>query len=253
MNLCHKVSKWRTFVERAILHVKIKFKLMKVEWSLVGMTDGSGSTGGQTVFKSLGGSTVRKRVVPVNRRSVKQMAARNRTGTNAQAWGGLSEANRQTWIAGAPNFPVVKKGVTHILRGNTLYTRFNNNLIWAGQTIIPACPLPVAMPVVSLTSVTANQTTPALTVAFSVTTIPTGFTAMLRATKPYPPGRYNITNKFTTVGPATVASSSANILSAYEANVGTMITGYKVSVELSLINNTTGQKAPLSIVETTIL
>jgi len=221
---------------------------MKVRWSMVGMTDGRGSTGGQTATKTLGGAAVRKRSIPTNRRTVKQMAARNRLGTNTQAWGGLTEPERQTWIAGAPNFPQVKNGETIPLRGNTLYTKFNNNLLYAGQSVISECPLPEEMPVLILESITVAAGTPAFTIHVSEMTAPMGFTVMVRATQPYPPGRYNVTNKFTTVGPATIATGSDAMITEYTANVGTLIEGYKVTAEISLVNNTTGQKGVPSIV-----
>lgn len=221
---------------------------MKVEWSLVGMTDGSGSTGGQTVFKSLGGSTIRKRVVPVNRRSTKQMASRNRTATNAQNWSGLTETQRQSWINGAPNFPVVKKGVTHILRGNTLYTKLNNNLLYAGQSTITTCPVPGTMPVVTITSAAAAAGAGTFTVTYNAATVPSGFTLMLRATPGQKPGRYNISNKLTGVGSITLTSHVADIATAYGTEVGPLVVGEKIMLESVLISDTTGEKSAPSVI-----
>lgn len=225
---------------------------MKVRWSMVGMTDGRGSTGGQTATKTLGGATIRKRSIPTNRQTVKQMAQRNRIGTNAQAWGGLTEEQRQTWIAGAPNFPQVKNGESVPLRGNTLFTKLNSNLMYAGQATLDECPLPEEMPVLTLVSVTAAAGTPTFTIDVSSMTAPMGFSVMIRATKPYPPGRYSATGPFTTVGKAAIAMGADAMITEYEANVGTLIEGYKVKTELTLINNATGQKSVPSIVETVI-
>lgn len=242
MSICHN------FGEPTILLVSIKTIFMKVTWSLVGMTDGSGSTGGQTAFKSLGGSTIRKRVVPVNRRSAKQMSSRNRTALNAQNWSGLTELQRQSWITGAPNFPVVKKGVTHILRGNTLFTKLNNNLRWAGQTPITTCPLPVSMPTVSIVSAAAAAGAGTFTITYSAATVPSGFTLMLRATPGQKPGRYNISNKLTGVGPITLTASVADIFTAYTAEVGPLVAGERIMLQSVLISNTTGEKSAPSVV-----
>lgn len=236
----------------AIMSVNKTVIFMKGKWSMVGLTDGRGKLRGQVATKTLGGPTIRTLAIPTNRKTVKQMAQRNRIGTNAQAWGALTEAERQTWIAAAPFYPKVKNGDVMTMRGNTLFTELNSNLMWAGQSTITEAPLPAEMPVFNVETVTAAAGTPTYTLGFSAMSAPMGFTVMVRATRPYPPGRYSAIGPLTEVGPATVSMGSDAMISEYTANVGTMIAGWKITTEVVIINNTTGIKSVPSRVTVTI-
>ena len=130
------VKKGGKFEHPPLLAVDINLTVMKIKWSMVGITDGRGKLRGQVATKTLGGPTVRTLAIPTNRRTTAQMAQRNRVGTNSQAWGALTEEQRQTWIAAAPFFPKVKNGDVVTVRGNTLYTELNNNLLWSGNAVI---------------------------------------------------------------------------------------------------------------------
>lgn len=244
--------KWRNLEYPAVLSVILNGYFMKVKWSMVGITDGRGKLRGQVATKTLGGPTIRTLAIPTNRQTTAQMAQRGRIQTNSQAWGALTEAQRQTWIAAAPFYPKVKNGDVVTVRGNTLYTELNTNLMWSGNATIDEAPLPEEMPVVTLTDVTAAAGTPTFTIEASAMTVPMGFSLMVQATRPFPPGRYSATGPLTTVGKATLAMGSDAMITEYTANVGTLIEGWKVKVQTVLINNTTGQKSVPSIMIVTI-
>src|SRR5437867_2761155 len=99
-----------------------------------------------TVFsKNRYGAYARTKVTPVNPQSTAQQNQRNTLSTNSAAWRGLTEAQRQSWIDGAINFPTTDIfGNSKILSGQALYVKFNNNLASIGVAPIDTAPTPVA-------------------------------------------------------------------------------------------------------------
>ncbi len=197
-----------------------------------------------TVFaKNRYGNYTRTKVTPVNPQTTSQQANRNILATNAAAWRGLTEAQRQGWINATPSFPFTDIfGQSRILAGNTLYTKLNNNLALIGQSLISDAPSPVALPSLDTLSVTAADGTPAVSVVFSPTPIPAGFNMIIQATPCVGAGINFVKSKFRNVSVIAAAGTSpVNLLSNWSAMFGSPVAGQKIFVRAFLVSTTTGQ------------
>lgn len=197
-----------------------------------------------TVFsKNRYGAYTRTKVTPVNPQSTAQQFQRNILSTNSQAWRGLTEAQRQSWIDAAPSFPVTDIfGNSKILSGSALYVKLNNNLATLGVAAIATAPAPVAIPAIDSITLTAAAGVPALSLAFTPDPIPAGVAMVMEATPNMGPGISFVKNRFRVIQiePAATASPS-NMLASYAAIFGNPVAGQKIFVRVKFINITTGQ------------
>lgn len=198
---------------------------------------------GSVFSKNRYGAYVRTKVTPVNPQTTSQQATRNVLATLSAQWRGLSESERQGWINAAANFPTTDIfGNPKILSGNALYVRLNSNLFNAGISAIPDAPLPVALPAFALGTITAAAGTPALSVAFEASPVPTGFSLKVEATPQVGAGISFVKNKYRVLQYVAAAGTSPiNLLSAYNAKFGTLVEGMKIFVRVTAISTTTGQ------------
>ena len=196
-----------------------------------------------TVFsKNRYGAYARTKVTPVNPQSTAQQAQRNKLATNSAAWRGLTEAQRQSWIDGAINFPTTDIfGNSKILSGQALYVKLNNNLGRIGAALISTCPTPVAIPALSITGVVADDS--ANTVVITATTpVPAGFAMAVNATPNVGAGKSFVKNLYRSVQNfAAAAAGPFDISTAFVALFGDPVIGNKVFVQCFYISTTTGQ------------
>jgi hypothetical protein len=196
-----------------------------------------------TVFsKNRYGGYTRTKVTPVNPQTTSQQNARNRLSTASQAWRGLSEAERQSWIDAAPNFPFTDIfGNTKILSGQALYVKLNANLALVGEAAIAVAPSPVAIPEMVLTSVTADDSANTVIIA-GTTPVPADFALVVLATPNVTPGISFVKNKFRFVDAlAAAATSPYDISAAYVALFGDPVLDQKIFVRCFFISTITGQ------------
>jgi hypothetical protein len=196
-----------------------------------------------TVFsKNRYGGYTRTKVTPVNPQTTAQQNARNRLSTASQAWRGLSEAERQSWIDAAPNFPFTDIfGNTKVLSGQALYVKLNANLALIGEAAIATAPSPVAIPEMALTSVTADDSANTVIIA-GTTPVPADFALVVLATPNVTPGISFVKNKFRFVDALAAAATSPYDISAeYVALFGDPVLDQKIFVRCFLISTITGQ------------
>src|SRR5690606_4703877 len=104
---------------------------------------GSGQINGFVASRNRAGAYFRTKVTPVNPQTASQNAVRQRLTGNAQAWRGLSEAQRASWNAAVSGF--ARTDIFGDLKnpsGFNLFVRINNNLEAAGQSPLTAAPVP---------------------------------------------------------------------------------------------------------------
>ena len=198
---------------------------------------------GSVFSKNRYGSYVRTKVTPVNPQSTAQQNQRNQLATNAQAWRGLTEAQRQAWIAAASNFPFTDIfGDTKTLSGSALYVKLNNNLVGAGQAAISDPPAPVAIPALVLGTFTAAETGATVSLAFTDTPVPAGFAIIVDATPNIGAGKSFVKNLFRRITTlAAAATSPASLGTAFAAVHGTPVAGQKIFVRAFLVSTDSGQ------------
>lgn len=198
-----------------------------------------------TVFsKNRYGAYARTKVTPVNPSTPAQAAARSNFTANSQAWRGLTEAQRQSWIEAAPAFPVFDIfGNQKILSGQALYNKLNGNLLLIGQAPITSAPLPVAVPEVGAIGLTSDVSLGTMDLTAGTAAVPAGFTAVVKATPQYGPGISFVKNKFRFVKtiPAAGSLNPDDIQPEWAGIFGDQVAGQKVSAQLYFISNTTGQ------------
>lgn len=198
-----------------------------------------------TVFsKNRYGAYTRTKVTPVNPQTAAQQLVRNRFGGRSSAWRTLNDAQRQTWIDGAPQFPIFDIfGNQKILSGQALYEQLNLNRELIGESPMGSCPAPQSVGNVVLDSITADVSSEQLMLNSSTATVPSGFTCVVEATPVYSPGIYFVKNKYRFVQllEATGGFNGQNIYTAWSALFGLLVDDQKVSVRVKFINNYTGQ------------
>lgn len=198
---------------------------------------------GSVFSKNRYGGYVRTKVTPVNPQSTSQQNARNRLSTNSQAWRGLTEAQRQSWITGSADFPFTDIfGNSKILSGSALYVKLNNNLMVADEAAIATCPSPVSVPALVLGTLVADASLQTMTVAFTETPIPAGFTLIIQTTGMVGPGKSFVKNLYRFVQSTGAGGTSPVTLSTNFTDIhGAFVVGQKVFVRAFLISTTTGQ------------
>lgn len=197
-----------------------------------------------TIFsKNRGGAMIRNRVTPINRKSLTQSAVRQEFSAISTSWRGLTQAQRDAWIAATPNFPYQDTlGQTKQLSGAQLYEKFNRNLTVLGESLISTPPLPTSFPVLAFGAITLSAA--AFTVGFTPDPVPAGFALVVYATRPVSPGVDAFRDSdFRFIGfedPAGISPFDIN--TAYEAIFGskTGLTGQKVGVEIKLVEVASG-------------
>lgn len=197
-----------------------------------------------TIFsKNRAGAMIRNRVTPINRRSLSQSMVRQEFSAISTSWRGLTQAQRDAWIAATPNFPYQDTlGQTKILSGAQLYEQFNRNLLVIGATQITNPPLPTSFSVLAFGAITLSAA--AFTVGFTPTPVEADRELVLYATRPVSPGVDAFRDSdFRFIASETAAAASpADINTAYEAVFGskTGLTGQKVGIQIKLVEISSG-------------
>lgn len=199
---------------------------------------------GSVFSKNRYGAYVRTKVTPVNPRTTAQQNARNILATWSAGWRSITQAQRNGWIAAAPNFPFTDVfGNIKFLSGNALYVKLNANLNYAGVAGIDDAPTPTDIPAITALTLTATGGgTPALSMVFAPTPVPAGYALIVKATPNIPQSRLFISNQFRNIKVVAAAGTSPNnLLTAYAAVFGNPVTGNRITVQAFYISTTTGQ------------
>lgn len=214
---------------------------MKLKFGAI-VTDGRGKVGGHVLSKNRAGAYLRTKVTPVNPSTTFQATVRNRLVTNAQAWKGLTQGQRNAWNASVALFAKTdifgdKKNPS----GFNLYCSLNNNLSMIGASSIAVPPINTSVLTTNFVTLTAAKGTPALTLTMSAV-VPAGTNFVVRATVGSSAGKNFFKSEFrniSVVAPAGTAVQS--LLTPYETKFGTIAAaGQKITVQGFFVNATTG-------------
>lgn len=217
--------------------------MAKVKYSAL-VSGMSGKLNGSVMAKNKAGDYIRTKVTPTNPQTTAQVAARNRLATWAQAWRGITQAQRNAWIAATASFPVINVfGDSKLLSGNALYTQLNTNLALIGASAIDDAPSPVAITAITALSATAAAGTPALSITFAPTPVATGEKLLIEATPCVPPSQKFVKNRFRVIASvASAGTSPYNALSAYAAVFGNPVEDQVIYIRVTVISSVTGQR-----------
>jgi len=216
---------------------------MKMKFGAI-VVDGRGKIGGHVASKNRGGAYLRTKVTPSNPQTGYQAAVRNRLTSFSQGWRALTAAQIAAWNSAVDNY--AKTDIFGDIKqptGLNLYVKLNSNLDEIGVSSIASPPLPAEVSPVLTVTPTAAVTGTSFDVAYTPATVPTNTSFIIRVTKQVSPGKAFLNNEFRNLVVLPAAStSSESIVAAYQARFGTMVAGQKVGVEMTPVNETTGQK-----------
>lgn len=229
--------------------VTILFALIKM--SGIGITEASGKLGGNVFSRTKGGAVIRNRVVGTNPQTDAQQAVRAIFGAISSAWRSLSQEARDAWNAITEDYPYQNRlGETKIPSGKALFQRLNNNLLYAGESLLesPLSPEGVNAPIeinpfsmlVDAGVLDAFTIDVALASAGDNSTI-----VVFEMTPPLSPGIKNATPRFVRVAQTTASGSAAGIAtpSQYTDIFGEPPVGSQVQVRVFSVNPNTGEKS----------
>lgn len=105
---------------------------MKITFGAI-VADARGKISGNVFSRNANGAYVRKNTAPINTSTTAQQSVRSIFGSIAQSWRDLTDAERDSWIQGAPDFPQTDSlGNTVILTAQQLFSKLNNSLAQVG-------------------------------------------------------------------------------------------------------------------------
>ena len=217
---------------------------MKVKWSGIAVTDGRNKIGGSVASRNTFGAYFRNKVTPVNPQTESQSAVRAVFADISQAWRDLSEAQRDEWNAAVSSYETTDIfGDTLQPTGFNLHQQINLNLSTIELDFLtsPLAPADVQ----SLTELTVELNGGGTELEVSSTDaieLTTDF--IIKATAGLSAGISFVKTEFKSTQIATDADSfPISIQTAYDAIFGALpAVGSKVFVEMTGINNTTGQR-----------
>ncbi len=205
--------------------------------------DMRGSTGSTTYSRNTFANYRRNKTSPVNPNTVSQQLVRARFGAFAQAWGGLTENLRQSWIdvaAAWTNTNVFNQEIGYT--GFSLFGRLNRNRQEINQALLTAAPLPQAVPAVDTLSIVADTTGGTLNATFTPV-VPATQEWVVRATHPVSAGTTFVKQQFRKIAVLSFGDLSPfDLASFYIAVFGALPpVGAKVFVDFKPVQTANGQ------------
>jgi len=208
------------------------------------IVDGRGKVNGHVISKNRAGSYIRTKVTPVNPRSASQLTARSRLAGQSVAWRGLTQVQRNSWIAAVKNFQ--KTNIFGDLKspsGFNLFQRLNQNLLKSGQSVLTTAPNPTTVLTVIQGTLTCTVSGSIVSQALSAA-VPAGTTLVVRATPPLSAGINFVKSQLRVIATIPPATASPIVLTAaYAAKFGSFSAGQRIFVSIEFVNNTTGQNS----------
>lgn len=216
---------------------------MKIKFGSL-VTDGRGKIGGHVASKNRGGAYLRTKVTPSNPQTVAQSLVRGILTFFAQAWRSLTEAQRTAWNEAVDSFTSTDIfGDIKKPSGENLYVKLNANLAEAQLPSINTPPLPAEVIPPGPSSGAAAQTGQSFDVNFQTSPVPANTRFIVKATEQMSPGINYMKGRYRTVQILQTGNASPfDISAAYIAKFGALVAGQKIGIEITPINETTGQK-----------
>lgn len=217
----------------------------------VGVADARNSVGGHTFSKNQFGAYIRQKVSPVQPRTARQQIVRQQLTDLSKRWGAvLTDAQRVAWVALAGMFPVIDVfGNTQVLSGLQFYVRVNRNLQEVSAAGIDDAPLDQSVGSPGIVSLTATASSPgpgALSVVFTNTPLGATEHLVVFASPGLSPGKTFVQSflKLTKAAAGAATVSPFVITTEWVALFGPILSGAKIAVGVSVINDVNGAASP---------
>lgn len=220
--------------------------MSKIKYSAL-VSDVRNKLNGSVLSKNRYGNYIRNKTTPVNPQTTAQQNARAALAANSQAWAGLTEAQRLSWRALAAELPFTDIfGDSKILAANSMYVKLNGNLQKVGESANALAPAKVAVPSISLTTLTATVTAGVFTqlsIEIDPAVYPSDFALAIYATPGINAGRNFVKNqfRFLGIGPAPV-TGIVELTDLWNERFGSITVGQKVFIRVAYVSTLSGQQ-----------
>lgn len=210
----------------------------------------SGSVAGVTSSRNRFGQYRKTRVIPVNPNTPYQVAARARLVEGSQAWGLLTEPQREAWRAFADGRTFTDSlGQSITLSGHQAYVSAYNLSTIVGETPLTLPPDPPTFD--DLTVVWGTGEPTATTAALDITGGTTGALLMISAT-PCVNGGVTFWPRATYLETYTWATpGTKDVFSSWESRFGTPIINLKIRAVVQQVKD--GLRGPAYVAEATVV
>jgi len=156
-----------------------------------------GKLSGGILSACLSANTLRTKTIPINRKTLLHSASRSSLAARSQEWRELTEAERDTWILEAPNYPRIDQfGDPYEMSGFNLYCFININRVLFGRATEVNAPAPEAITQFTALSLEALTAADALNFSFTPTPFTPNADFIIQATPQLLPGIGNASNKY---------------------------------------------------------
>jgi len=179
------------------------------------ISDIRGSTGGTTYSRNTFANYRRNKTSPVNPNTVAQQLVRNRLGAMSQSWAGIGEANRTSFVDGAPtwtNTNIFNQSIDYT--GFSLYGRLNRNRQEINEPLLTTFVLPDEVDSFTSLSLVADTTGGTMEITFAPAIAAT-HKVIVRATAPLTAGTTFVRNQFRKIAVLDSADLSPFDLAAF--------------------------------------
>jgi hypothetical protein len=194
----------------------------------------TGKLAGSVFQDSYGGFQIRTRVSPRNPQTYYQQLRRGEFGYITQLWRGLTQPERDTWIAGAPSG---MSGINFFVQCNVNLTLIEQSLIssFVGGTTPSAFPMTIAALGGGIFTIQASG---------AVTTVPAGLSVLVFATYEKAPSKiFTNPSQYTpviTYPPATDLSAPVSISAEWINRYGQFTSDQRICIKSVAIEHVSG-------------
>lgn len=202
-----------------------------------------GSIGGSTFQSNKYGFTVRNKPQPTRNRNGRTSYIRISMQTVAQHWRSLSDGERDSWEAVAPNWPAYDAfGGPIYLTGYSVFCRASFALVTLGQAIINTGSNPSTVSVLNSLTLTAAVTGSVMSLAFGVSPVAANNFILIKAAPPQSAGRkYNPSRMVTFYAQPAGTTTPIDVSAAYVSRFGAFPPqGSRVYIDVFMVNITNG-------------
>lgn len=191
----------------------------------------SGSVAATVSSRNRSGQYRRTRAIPVQPRTVAQVAARSRLTSQAAAWRGLTDAQRAAWNAFALSFTVTNSlGQTINLTGAQCFVKVNTVNLLNGDATVNLPPALPAFVAVTVTGVDATAATPLIELSG---VNPAAGTKFMVFGSPQLSAGVSFNGRYAYLTTNQVfAAGKMSIQTVYAARYGALIVGKKIFVKV---------------------
>lgn len=217
----------------------------------------SGSRGGSTFQKAGVTFVIRKRSVPVQKKSPEQTQKQNQFASVSQNWRKLNTTAKDSFADEAINYPRLDSlGNSYLLNGQQLQHSSNLNLNENDLPQITTMPVASAIPAIAFPVIVTDIGISLLSIQFAPPIIPAGVTLQIFCSAPQSQGKTieSLGNLKALISYPSGSVQGGNIFTIYESIFGPLqgAIGQSLTAWGRYIQDSTGQTGPFTRISTVI-